>query len=29
MLLDAGFKKTTSWTDDKGYFLVCYASATW
>ena len=28
MLLDAGFKKTTSWTDDKGYFLVCYASAT-
>lgn len=27
MLLDAGFKKTTSWTDDKGYFLVCYASA--
>jgi dimethylhistidine N-methyltransferase len=28
MLLDAGFKKTTSWTDDKGYFLICYASAT-
>jgi dimethylhistidine N-methyltransferase len=28
MLLDAGFKKTTSWMDDKGYFLVCYASAT-
>jgi dimethylhistidine N-methyltransferase len=28
MLLDAGFKKTTSWTDDKGYFLVCYANAT-
>ena len=27
MLLDAGFKNTTSWTDDKGYFLVCYASA--
>jgi len=27
MLLDAGFKKTTSWTDDKEYFLVCYASA--
>lgn len=27
MLLDAGFKKTTTWTDDKGYFLVCYASA--
>jgi dimethylhistidine N-methyltransferase len=27
MLLDAGFKKTTSWMDDKGYFLVCYASA--
>lgn len=27
MLRDAGFKNTTTWTDDKGYFLVCYASA--
>lgn len=27
MLLSAGFKSTQTWSDDKGYFLVCYASA--